>query len=143
MSSINVAIIGVGNCASSLVQGVHKYSEADPEQEIPGIMNTLMDDYHIGDIKIVAAFDIDKEKVGKDLSEAIYMNNNALKFHEVPKTGVIVQRGMTHDGLGKYLSALISKAPGAINLLLIASATSVSGEIIKSTDIWFLENKVS
>jgi len=112
MGSINVAIIGVGNCASSLVQGVHKYSEADPEQEIPGIMNTLMDDYHIGDIKIVAAFDIDKEKVGKDLSEAIYMNNNALKFHEVPKTGVIVQRGMTHDGLGKYLSALISKAPG-------------------------------
>ena len=112
MGSINVAIIGVGNCASSLVQGINKYSEADPEHEIPGIMNTLMSDYHIGDIKIVAAFDIDKEKVGKDLSEAIYMNNNSLKFHEVPLTGVKVQRGMTHDGLGKYLSALISKAPG-------------------------------
>ena len=88
MGAINVAIIGVGNCASSLIQGIYKYSEVDPDHNIPGIMNTIMSDYHIGDIKIVAAFDIDKKKVGKDLSKAIDMNNNALKFHQVPNTGV-------------------------------------------------------
>jgi len=112
MGAINVAIIGVGNCASSLIQGIYKYSEVDPDHNIPGIMNTIMCDYHIGDIKIVAAFDIDKKKVGKDLSKAIDMNNNALKFHQVPNTGVKVQRGMTHDGLGEYLSEIIVKAPG-------------------------------
>ncbi|MEX0761105.1 MAG: inositol-3-phosphate synthase [Dehalococcoidia bacterium] len=114
MSKINVAIIGVGNCASSLVQGIHKYAEVDPEADIPGIMNPVLGGYSVGDINIVAAFDIDKEKVGKDLSQAIFSGpNNTVKFHEVPHMGVKVERGMTHDGLGQYLSGIIEKAPGS------------------------------
>ena len=113
MSKINVAIIGVGNCASSLVQGVHMYREADADADIPGLMNTVMGGYHLGDINVVAAFDVDKEKVGKDLADAIDAGpNNTVKFHEVPKTGVKVHRGMTHDGIGEYLSDVITKAPG-------------------------------
>ena len=113
MGEINVAVIGVGNCASSLVQGVHKYREADPEADIPGLMHTVLGEYHVGDINVVAAFDVDADKVGKDLSEAIVSGqNNTVNFYDVPKTGVTVERGMTHDGLGKYLSEIIEKAPG-------------------------------
>ena len=114
MGKVNVAIIGVGNCASSLVQGVHFYREATEGTEIPGIMHPVLGGYHLSDLNFVAAFDIDKEKVGKDLSEAIFGGqNNTLKFTDVPQLGVPVERGMTHDGLGKYLSEVIEKAPGS------------------------------
>jgi len=110
---IRVAIIGVGNCASSLVQGVHYYRNAKPGERIPGLMHVDLGGYHIRDIEFVAAFDVDKNKVGKDLADAIYVQpNNTYRFADVPKTGVKVQRGMTHDGLGKYLSEIITKAPG-------------------------------
>ena len=111
---INVAIIGVGNCASSLVQGVHYYRDAREDEFVPGLMHVNLGGYHIADINFVAAFDIDKNKVGKDLAEAIFTPpNNTMKFCDVPKTGVQVERGMTHDGLGKYLSRIITKAPGS------------------------------
>ena len=110
---VRVAIVGVGNCASSLVQGVEYYRDADDEQFVPGLMHVNLGGYHIRDIEFVAAIDIDKEKVGKDLSEAIFSGqNNTITFSEVPKLGVKVARGMTHDGLGKYLSEIIEKAPG-------------------------------
>jgi len=110
---INVAIIGVGNCASSLVQGVEFYKNAEAGDVIPGLMHPVLAGYHIRDINFTAAFDVDIEKVGKDLSEAIFSGqNNTLKFSDVPQTGVTVQRGMTHDGIGKYLSQVITKAPG-------------------------------
>ena len=113
MGKINVAIIGVGNCASSLVQGVSFYQNAKEDEFVPGLMHVNLGGYHIRDINFVAAFDIDKNKVGKDLSEAIYAKpNNTFKFCDVPKIGVTVNRGMTHDGLGKYLSKVIEKAPG-------------------------------
>ena len=113
MGKINVAIIGVGNCASSLVQGVHYYKKVKENEFVPGLMHANLGGYHISDINFVAAFDIDKNKVGKDLAEAIYTPpNNTFKFCEVPATSIIVQRGMTHDGLGKYLSQIIQKAPG-------------------------------
>jgi myo-inositol-1-phosphate synthase len=113
LGKINVAIIGVGNCASSLVQGVHYYQNASNDDFIPGLMHVDLGGYHISDINFVAAFDIDKNKVGKDLAEAIMTYpNNTKKFCDVPSTGVIVERGMTHDGLGKYLSQIITKAPG-------------------------------
>jgi myo-inositol-1-phosphate synthase len=112
MGKINVAIIGVGNCASSLVQGVYYYKNAKENEEVPGLMHVNLGGYHISDINFVAAFDIDKNKVGKDLAEAIYIKpNNTYKFCDVPITGVKVMRGMTHDGLGKYLSEIIQKAP--------------------------------
>ena len=111
---INVAIIGVGNCASSLVQGVHYYQNAKDDEFIPGLMHPRLGDYHISDINFVAAFDVGDTKVGKDLSEAIYAEpNNTYKFADVPNTGVKVDRGMTHDGLGHYLSEKITKAPGS------------------------------
>ncbi len=110
---INVAIIGVGNCASSLVQGVEFYKDAEEGQTIPGLMHPVLGGYHIRDINFTAAFDVDVNKVGKDLSEAIYAQpNNTYRFADVPHTGVRVERGMTHDGLGKYLSQIITKAPG-------------------------------
>ncbi len=110
---VRVAIIGVGNCASSLVQGVEYYKDAPDGAQIPGIMHTTLGGYHIGDIEFSAAIDIDAEKVGKDLSEAIFSGqNNTYKFANVPQSGVKVARGMTHDGLGKYLSQVIKKAPG-------------------------------
>ncbi len=113
MGKINVAIIGVGNCASSLVQGVNYYSDAKEDEHIPGLMHVNLGGYHIRDINFVAAFDIDKNKVGKDLATAIYTPpNNTFEFCKVPRTGVKVSRGMTHDGLGKYLSQIITKAPG-------------------------------
>jgi myo-inositol-1-phosphate synthase len=110
---VRVAIIGVGNCASSLVQGVHYYRNAKPGDTIPGIMHVDLGGYHMKDIEFVAAFDVDKNKVGKDLADAIYAKpNNTYRFADVPKTGVKVERGMTLDGLGKYLSQVITKAPG-------------------------------
>jgi myo-inositol-1-phosphate synthase len=110
---IRVAIVGVGNCASSLVQGRYYYEHAKPTDFVPGLMHVQLGDYHISDVEFVAAFDIDKTKVGKDLSEAIYAGqNNTYKFMDVPPLGVKVDRGMTHDGLGKYLSQVIEKAPG-------------------------------
>jgi myo-inositol-1-phosphate synthase len=110
---INVALIGVGNCASSLVQGVEFYKDAHPGQTIPGLMHPVLGDYHIRDINFTVAIDIDANKVGRDLSEAIYTKpNNTFRFAEVPHSGVQVIRGMTHDGLGKYLSEVIEKAPG-------------------------------
>jgi myo-inositol-1-phosphate synthase len=111
---VRVAIIGVGNCASAFVQGVHYYRDADPAQRVPGLMHVDLGGYHVRDIEFSAAFDIDSSKVGKDLAEAIWAGqNNTLAFAEVPKTlGVPVQRGMTHDGLGKYLKEKITKAPG-------------------------------
>ena len=110
---INVAIIGVGNCASSLVQGVEFYQNAEEGDTIPGLMHPVLGGYHIKDINFVAAFDVDATKVGKDLSQAIEGGlNNTIKFQDVPNTGVTVERGMTHDGLGKYLSQVITKAPG-------------------------------
>jgi len=111
---IRAAIIGVGNCASSLVQGVHYYRNAKPGDRIPGIMHVDLGGYHIRDVDFVAAFDVDRNKVGKDLAEAIYAApNNTYRFADVPRTGVKVSRGMTHDGIGKYLSAIVKKAPGA------------------------------
>ena len=113
MASINVAIIGIGNCCSSLVQGVNFYKKAKDVEFVPGLMHVNLGGYHISDINFVAAFDIDKNKVGKDLAKAIFTQpNNTFKFCEVPATGVKVERGMTHDGLGKYLSQIIEKAPG-------------------------------
>src|SRR5215216_2759925 len=110
---VRVAIIGVGNCASSLVQGLQYYKDADPKESVPGLMHVDLGGYHVGDIELTAAFDIDAEKVGKDLSEAIWAGqNNTIKFAEVPGLDVPVYRGMTHDGLGKYLKEKIKKAPG-------------------------------
>ena len=114
MSKIRVAIIGVGNCASSLVQGIEYYRNAKEMDFIPGVMHVNLGGYHIRDIEFVAAIDIDKNKVGKDLSEAIFTwPNNTTRFAEVPHLNVKLQRGMTHDGLGKYLAQIIQKAPGA------------------------------
>ncbi len=111
---VRVAIIGVGNCASSLVQGVQYYREAKAEDFVPGLMHVNLGGYHISDIEFSAAFDIDTNKVGKDISEAIYeAPNNTYRFADVPKLNANVYRGMTHDGLGKYLSKVITKAPGA------------------------------
>jgi myo-inositol-1-phosphate synthase len=111
---VRVAIIGVGNCASSFVQGVQYYNDADPTQRVPGLMHVDLGGYHVSDIEFSAAFDIDADKVGKDLSEAIFSGqNNTLKLgDDIPKLGVEVMRGMTHDGLGRYLKEKITKAPG-------------------------------
>jgi myo-inositol-1-phosphate synthase len=111
---VRVAIIGVGNCANSFVQGVHHYRDANPDAPVPGLMHTELGDYHVRDIEFTCAFDINETKVGKDLGEAIWAApNDTIKFTEVPaKLGVPVLRGMTHDGLGKYLSERITKAPG-------------------------------
>jgi len=113
VGSVRVAIVGVGNCASALVQGVHYYRSAADDGFIPGLMRPRLGGYHVGDIEFSAAFDIDARKVGKDLGEAIWCEpNNTVRFAEVPRLGVPVQRGMTHDGLGHYLSQVITKAPG-------------------------------
>ncbi|MGD0447535.1 MAG: inositol-3-phosphate synthase, partial [Candidatus Dormibacteria bacterium] len=113
-NKVRVAIIGVGNCASSLVQGVEYYKHAEPGDQVPGLMHVDLGGYHISDIEFSAAIDIDVEKVGKDLSEAVFSGqNNTVKFSDVPDKGVKVVRGMTHDGLGKYLKEVITKAPGS------------------------------
>jgi myo-inositol-1-phosphate synthase len=112
-SKVRVAVVGVGNCASSFVQGVHYYRDAKPKEMVPGLMHVDLGGYHISDIEFVAAFDIDKKKVGLDLSQAIFAGaNNTVKFSDVPHLGVRVHRGMTHDGIGKYLADVIEKAPG-------------------------------
>ena len=114
MGKVRVAIIGVGNCASSFVQGLHYYRNAQDDDRVPGLMHVNLGGYHIRDVEFSAAIDIDKNKVGKDVSEAILTwPNNTIVFANVPRMGVTVQRGMTHDGLGKYLSKIIQKAPGS------------------------------
>ena len=112
---VRVAIIGVGNCANAFVQGVHHYRDADPDEAVPGLMHVDLGGYHVRDIEFSAAFDIDADKVGKDLSEAIWAGqNNTIKFtDDIPHLGVTVQRGMTHDVLGKYLKEKITKAEGS------------------------------
>ena len=112
---INVAVIGLGNCASSLIQGIHKYGEVDENSApVPGVMHNVLGGYTIGDVNVVAAFDVDKEKVGADINEAIFAKtNNALPFHDVPKAGIKVDRGMTHDGIGEYLEDVVERAPGS------------------------------
>ncbi len=110
---VRVAIVGVGNCASSFVQGIEFYKDASPKDFVPGLMHVDLGGYHVRDIEFTAAFDIDADKVGKDLSQAIWRGqNNTMKFADVPNLGVKVERGMTHDGLGKYLKEKIKKAPG-------------------------------
>jgi myo-inositol-1-phosphate synthase len=110
---VRVAVVGVGNCANSFIQGIEYYKDADPAEQVPGLMHVDLGGYHVRDIEFVAAFDIDAEKVGKDLSEAIWAGeNDTIKFADVPHMGVEVHRGMTHDGLGKYLKQKIKKAPG-------------------------------
>jgi len=111
MGSVRVAIVGVGNCASSLVQGVEFYKNADPQDRVPGLMHVEFGGYHIRDIEFVAAFDVDAKKVGEDLSTAIGASeNNTIKFCDVPVTGVTVQRGHTHDGLGEYYREIVSES---------------------------------
>ena len=111
MGSVRVAIVGVGNCASSLVQGVEYYKDADPSGSVPGLMHVAFGDYHVSDVTFVAAFDVDAKKVGFDLSDAINNSeNNTIKFADVPPTGVTVQRGPTHDGLGKYYLQTIEES---------------------------------
>ena len=110
---VRVAIIGVGNCASSLVQGVQYYQNAKPADRVPGLMHVDLGGYHVRDIEFTAAFDVVDGKVGRDLSEAIFAPpNNTIKFADVPNLGVKVERGMTHDGLGKYVSTKVTKAGG-------------------------------
>ena len=111
MGSVRVAIVGVGNCASSLVQGVEYYKDADPQGTVPGLMHVTFGDYHVADVEFVAAFDVDDKKVGKDLAEAINASeNNTIKICEVPTSGVEVQRGPTLDGLGKYYLQTIEES---------------------------------
>src|SRR5690242_4493800 len=110
---VRVAIIGVGNCANSLLQGVQYYKDAPDDQFVPGLMHVNLGGYHIRDIEFTAAFDVVKGKVGVDLAEAIWAKpNDTIKFADVPATGIKVSRGMTHDGIGKYLSEVVTKAPG-------------------------------
>src|ERR1700704_2768027 len=110
---VRVALVGVGNCANSLLQGVEYYKDAPDDQFVPGLMHVNLGGYHIRDIEFTAAFDVTADKVGKELSEAIWAHpNDTIKFAEVPKTGINVSRGMTHDGLGKYISEVVTKAPG-------------------------------
>lgn len=108
MGSVRVAIIGVGNCAASLVQGVEYYKDADPTQAVPGLMHVQFGEYHVSDVEFVAAFDVDSKKVGLDIADAIGASeNNTIKICDVPPTGVKVQRGHTHDGLGKYYREMV------------------------------------
>ncbi|MDQ1703724.1 MAG: myo-inositol-phosphate synthase, partial [Frankiaceae bacterium] len=111
MGSVRVAIVGVGNCAASLVQGVEYYKDADPAARVPGLMHVQLGDYHVRDIEFVAAFDVDGKKVGRDLSEAIGASeNNTIKICDVPPTDIVVQRGHTLDGLGKYYRETIEES---------------------------------
>src|SRR3954468_18660584 len=111
MGSVRVAIVGVGNCAASLVQGIEYYRSADPDSRVPGLMHVQLGDYHVRDIEFVAAFDVDAKKVGRDLSEAIVASeNNTITIADVPPLGVSVQRGTTLDGLGKYYRETIAES---------------------------------
>src|SRR5205809_3838959 len=110
---VRVALVGVGNCANSLLQGVEYYKDAPDDQFVPGLMHVNLGGYHVRDIEFTAAFDVTTDKVGKDLADAIWAKpNDTYKFADVPKTGITVSRGMTHDGLGKYLSEVVQKVPG-------------------------------
>ena len=114
MSSVKLAIVGVGNCASSLVQGLRYYRDASPEETVPGLMHVDLGGYHIRDVDIVAAFDVDAKKVGRDVAEAIVSEpNNTIRFADVPPTGVTVQRGPTLDGLGTYYRETIDESDAA------------------------------
>jgi myo-inositol-1-phosphate synthase len=111
MGSVRVAIVGVGNCASSLVQGVEYYRDAEPTERVPGLMHVTFGDYHVSDVEFVAAFDVDAKKVGRDLAEAIVASeNNTIKICDVPPTGIVVQRGVTLDGLGRYYRETIQES---------------------------------
>ena len=111
--TVRVAIAGVGNCASSLVQGVEFYRDADPTERVPGLMHVELGGYHVGDVEFVAAFDVDADKVGLDLGKAIFASiNNTIKFADVPELGVLVQRGPTFDGLGKFYREVVEESPG-------------------------------
>ncbi|MGH3369155.1 MAG: inositol-3-phosphate synthase, partial [Nocardioidaceae bacterium] len=111
MGSVRVAIVGVGNCATSLIQGVEYYKDADPTGAVPGLMHVKFGEYHVNDVEFVAAFDVDAKKVGFDLSDAINNSeNNTIKIADVPPTGVTVQRGPTLDGLGKYYRETIDES---------------------------------
>src|SRR6202011_3146184 len=111
MGSVRVAIVGVGNCASSLVQGVEFYKDADPASRVPGLMHVRFGPYHVRDLEFVAAFDVDAKKVGRDIAEAIVASeNNTIKMCDVPPTGSSVQRGPTLDGLGEYYQQMITEA---------------------------------
>jgi myo-inositol-1-phosphate synthase len=114
MGSVRVALVGVGNCASSLVQGVEYYRHADPNDRVPGLMHVAFGDYHVSDIEFVAAFDVDAKKVGSDIAEAIVASeNNTIKICDVPPTGVLVQRGPTFDGLGRYYREMVEESAAA------------------------------
>jgi myo-inositol-1-phosphate synthase len=129
MGSVRVAIVGVGNCASSLVQGVEYYRHADPESRVPGLMHVKFGPYHVSDVEFVAAFDVDAKKVGRDLAEAITASeNNTIKICDVPPTGVTVQRGPTLDGLGEFYQQMISESdepPADVVQVLRASRADV------------------
>jgi myo-inositol-1-phosphate synthase len=130
MSAIRVAIVGVGNCASSLVQGVHYYADADPESTVPGLMHVQFGDYHVRDIEFVAAFDVDGKKVGTDLAEAINASeNNTIKIADVPPTGINVQRGHTLDGLGKYYRETIEES-GAEAVDVVAALKEARADVV-------------
>ena len=114
MNKVRLAIVGVGNCASSLVQGLEYYKEADPETRVPGLMHVKLGDYHVSDIEVAAAFDVDAKKVGADVAEAIFSEpNNTIRFADVPPTGVTVQRGTTLDGLGQFYEDVITESDAA------------------------------
>ncbi|GAB3873533.1 inositol-3-phosphate synthase [Terrabacter terrigena] len=132
MGSVRVAIVGVGNCASSLVQGVEYYKDADATTGVPGLMHVKFGDYHVGDVEFVAAFDVDDKKVGKDLSEAINASeNNTIKIADVPTTGVTVQRGHTLDGLGKYYKLTIDES-GAEPVDVVAALKDAKVDVLVS-----------
>jgi myo-inositol-1-phosphate synthase len=112
MSKIRVAIAGVGNCASSLVQGVEYYRDADPSEDVPGLMHVMLGGYHVGDVEFVAAFDVDAEKVGVDLGKAVFAGpNNTIRFADVGELGILVQRGPTFDGLGEFYRETVEESP--------------------------------
>jgi len=132
MGSIRVAVVGVGNCASSLVQGVHYYRDADPSQTVPGLMHVMFGDYHVRDVEFVAAFDVDDKKVGKDLAEAINASeNNTITIADVPTTGITVQRGHTLDGLGKYYRQTIDES-GAEPVDVVATLKDAGVDVLVS-----------
>src|SRR6204780_4451420 len=131
MGSVRVAIVGVGNCASSLVQGVEYYKDADPASRVPGLMHVQFGPYHVRDIEFVAAFDVDAKKVGRDIAEAIVASeNNTIKICDVPPSGITVQRGPTMDGLGEYYAEIIDESderPIDVAQALRASRADVMG----------------
>ncbi len=127
MGSVRVAIVGVGNCASSLIQGVEYYRDADPSAAVPGLMHVKFGDYHVSDVEFVAAFDVDAKKVGFDLSEAINNSeNNTIKIADVPPLGITVQRGPTYDGLGKYYRETIEESDAEpVDVVAVLKETKV------------------